>query len=82
MLRGFDTDLSHSEIPYFNLPTNCNKESSDCLHGIFNSENLNLSFRKLDSYYTQKLTVDELDERHFINSDRLQTPLKLSPFVR
>ena len=27
--------------------------------------------------------MEELDERHFINTDtRLQTPLKLSPFAR
>lgn len=82
MLKGYDSDQAHPEVPYLGLTVNCQHQSSKCLHGIFNNENLNLSFRKLDSYYQQKLTVDELDERHFINSDRLATPLKLSPFVR
>jgi len=59
--------------------------------GIFESEHLTNNFKvtlptkdqRLEHQYQTKITLDELDERHFINSDnRLNTPFKLSPFAR
>lgn len=42
-----------------------------------------MNYKKLNHYYAQKLTLDELDERHFINTDnKLHTPIKYSPFAR
>jgi hypothetical protein len=83
MLKGFDSTHMHADITYLGFPCECSQPTNKCLHGIFNSENLNSNYRKLDAYYTQKLSLEELDERHLINSDnRLQTPLKLSPFAR
>ena len=82
MLRGSEQGVPHSESNYFS-DLECQQLPSQCLHGIFNNEFLAQNFRKLDVYYQQKLTLEELDERHFINTDtRLQTPLKMSPFAR
>jgi hypothetical protein len=53
------------------------------LHGVLSSDNLAHNLKKLDNYYQQKLSPEELDERHFIQMDnRNFTPFKLSPFAR
>jgi len=50
---------------------------------LLSADNLPHNFKKLDSYYQQKLSPHELDERHFIQLDnRNTTPFKLSPFAR
>ena len=56
---------------------------SKCLHGIFSPDNLTSNNKKLHQYYERKLSPDELDERHFIQSDKRNfTPFKMSPFDR
>lgn len=83
MIKGFDLDHSHSEHSQLEDSSPCQSLPNQCFHGIFSPEFLNSNLRKLDQYYQQKLTLEELDERHFINTDtRLQTPMKFSPFAR
>ncbi len=57
---GDDTkDVNHSEIQYLEatmaegvaLQAECGNQLSKCLHGIFDADNLNNSFRKLEQYY-------------------------------
>lgn len=56
---------------------------SQCLHGIFNIDNLTLNIKKLEQYYQKKISPDQLDERHFITKDvKNLTPFKLSPYAR
>jgi DNA uptake protein ComE-like DNA-binding protein len=48
--------LKHAEVQYLDhsveeIAHECRQQSKNCLHGIFNAENLNTNFRKLDQYY-------------------------------
>lgn len=74
---------NHPELSYFGGSLECSLPSK-CLHGIFNSENLNTNTKRLDMYYQMKISPEELDERHFINREFRGnlTPLKMSPFAR
>jgi hypothetical protein len=48
MIKGFDYGLNHSENPYLGMVLECSQQPNKCLHGVFNSDNLNQNFRKLD----------------------------------
>ena len=69
MIKGYDGNLPHADLIYLGFPDECSQPPNKCLHGFLNHENLHNNYRRLDAYYTSKLTPDELDERHFINSD-------------
>ena len=69
MIKGNESQQVHSEFALIDSPETCQQMQSQCLHGIFSSEHLQSNMRKLDQYYAQKLTPDELDERHFISTD-------------
>ena len=83
MIRGVDTIThpNHSELPCLGITHEC-QIPSKCLHGIFNHDNLTKNYQKLHQYYERKLSPEELDERHFIQSERRNnTPFKMSPFA-
>ena len=84
MIKGVDTEsqATHPELPCLGINLDCQIQSK-CLHGIFNSDHLNSNYKKLYQYYERKLSPEELDERHFIQSEKRNlTPFKMSPFAR
>lgn len=51
MIKGYEQGQKHLEFPYFGLDDECDLSANKSLHGIFNSDNLNANFRRLDQYY-------------------------------
>ena len=57
--------------------------AKDSLRGLFDFDNLQYNYQKLDSHYQSKLSLEELDDRHFIHEEhKSYTPIKLTPFAR
>ena len=57
--------------------------AKDSLRGLFDHDNLQHNYQKLDSHYQSKLSIEELDDRHFIHEEQKSyTPIKLTPFAR
>ena len=57
---------------------NCLEKAAKCLHGLFDSQNVQRNTKILDQYYGKQNFENEIDERYFINLNGLMhTPIKL-----